>query len=78
VWHDVTKKVEVAIGKGRCRVEAAVLSPDQRHLAVCTEVRTLFGLCVHQAGFVYAIEDQSIVGQVAKGRRTSEGWSDNK
>jgi len=78
VWNDVAKKVEVTIGKGRCRVEAAVLSPDRRHLAVCTEVRTLLGLRVHQAGLIYAMEEQSIVGKVAKGHRTSNVWSDGR
>jgi hypothetical protein len=57
-------------------VEAAVLSPDKRHLAVCTEVRTLLGFRVHRAGLIYAIDDHSIVGRVAQGRCTSEGWSE--
>lgn len=75
LWDAVTTKVASVLGKGRYRMEAAVLSPDRRHLAVCVEARTLLGFRVRQAGLVYAINDQSIVGQVAQGRRTSEGWS---
>jgi superfamily II DNA or RNA helicase len=78
LWNAVTAKVAAALGSGRCRVEAAALSPDRRYLAVCTEVRTLLGFRVRQAGLVYAIGDHSVVGQVAQGRRTSEGWSEVK
>jgi WD40 repeat protein len=78
LWDDVTTKVAAALGKGRCRVEAAILSPDGQHLAVCSEVRTLLGFRVHQAGLVYAIGEHSIVGRAALGRRTSEGWSGAK
>ena len=78
LWNAVTTKVAATLGKGRCRVEAAVLSPDKRHLAVCSEVRTLLGFRVHQVGLVYAIDDHSVIGRVAQGRRTSEGWSEMK
>jgi len=78
LWDTVTTKVAAVLGKGRCRVEAAALSPDRRHLAVCSEVRTLLGFRVHQAGLVYAISDHSVVGRAAQGRRTSEGWSEVK
>ena len=78
LWDAVETKVAATIGKGRCRVEAAVLSPDEQHLAVCCEVRTLLGFRVHQAGLVYAIGDHSVVGRVALGRRTAEGWLEVK
>lgn len=78
LWDAVATKVATALGKRRCRVEAAVLSPDGKHLAVCSEVRTLLSFRVHQAGFVYAIGDRSIVGRIPLGRRTSEGWSQVK
>jgi hypothetical protein len=78
LWDAVTTKVAAALGSGRCRVEAAVLSPDRRHLAVCSEVRTLLGFRVRQAGLVYSIGDHSVVGRAAQGRRTSDGWSEVK
>ena len=78
IWEDITKKTEKVIGKGHCRVEVAVLSPDKQRLAVSVVVRTLFGLSVRQVGLLYEMEKQSIVGMIAQGRRTSGGWSDEK
>ncbi len=78
LWDTVATEITAKLGKGWCRVEAAVLSPDRRHLAVCSEVRTLLGFRVNQAGLVYAIGDHSILGRTAQGRRTSEGWSEVK
>jgi superfamily II DNA or RNA helicase len=75
-WDDAAVKLTATLGKGRCRVEATVLSQNKRHLAICSEVRTMLGLKVRQAGFVYSIEDRSIVGRVAQGRRTSAGWTE--
>jgi hypothetical protein len=75
-WDIVTTQVAAAVGRGRCRVEAAQLSPDRRHLAVCAEIRTRFGFRVHQAGLVFSIGDHSVVGRVAQGRRSSAGWSE--
>jgi superfamily II DNA or RNA helicase len=76
MWAAVTTEIAAVLGKGRYRVEAAVLSPDGRHLAVCFEVRTWLGFRVHTAGLVYDTGDHSAVGRVAQGRR-SEGWSTN-
>ncbi len=77
LWDAVATKVAAMLGKGRCRIESAILSPNKRHLAVCGEVRTLLGFRVQQAGLVYAIDEHSVVGRVALGRRT-EGWSEIK
>jgi hypothetical protein len=74
MWDAVATKVAATLGRGRCRVEAAVLAPGGRHLAVCSEIRTLLGFRVHQAGFVYAIKNNSVVGRVVQGRRASKGW----
>lgn len=78
VWPDVRKKAELAIGKGRCRVVAAVASSDQRRLAVCMEARTIIGLRVRHAGLLYEIDGRSLMGMIALGHRTSGGWSDDK
>ena len=74
-WDTATVKIVAAVGKARCRLEAAVLSPDKRHLAICAEVRTMLGLRVRHVGAVYAIADQAVVGQVVQGFRTKDGWS---
>ena len=76
-WTTIAQKLEAALGKGRCRIVAASLSPDKLHLAVCAEVRTLLGLQRRHAGAVYSLNDNSIVGRVALGRRTSAGWLDD-
>jgi superfamily II DNA or RNA helicase len=73
-WDEIASKASSALRGSRCRVETAHVSPDKRHLAICSEVRTLLGLRVHQAGLLYSIEDGSIVGRVAMGKRTPNGW----
>ena len=78
LWDAVAEKVAATLGKGRCQVVAAILSPDMLHLAICDEVRTLLGFRVRHAGMVYSINDHSIVGRVAQGERTSEGWTEQK
>jgi hypothetical protein len=73
-WDDVASKASSALRGSRCRVETAHASPDKRHLAICSEVRTLLGFRVHQAGLLYSIEDGSIIGRIAMGKRTPQGW----
>jgi superfamily II DNA or RNA helicase len=73
-WETIGLKTSNALRGSRCHVEAAYVSPDKRHLAVCTEVRTLLGLRVQQAGLLYSIEDSSIIGRIAVGKRTPKGW----
>jgi hypothetical protein len=78
LWEMITTDISKTLRTGRCRIEAAAYSPDRRHLAVSSEVRTLLGLRVRQVGFVYSIDDHSIVGRLAQGRRTREGWAEIK
>ena len=78
LWETIAIKVTSVLGKGRCRVIAAILSPDRLHLAICAEVRTLLGFRVRHAGMVYSINDHSIVGRAAQGERSSEGWAELK
>ena len=73
-WEDIAAKASTALRGSRCRVETAYVSPDKRHLAICSEVRTLLGLRVHQAGMLYSMEDGAIVGRIAMGKRTPKGW----
>jgi hypothetical protein len=72
-WEDIAFKVSTALSS-RCCVETARVSPDARHIAICSEVRTLLGLRVHQAGLLYSIDEQAIVGRIAMGKRTPKGW----
>jgi superfamily II DNA or RNA helicase len=76
LWDAVATKGSAAIGRGRCRVESAILSPNRQHLAICAEVRTLLGFRVRRAGLVYSVAENSIVGRLTQGERTSEGWTE--
>jgi hypothetical protein len=58
-WEDIAAKASTALRGSRCRVETAHVSPDKRHLAICSEVRTMLGFRVHQAGMLYSMEDGS-------------------
>jgi hypothetical protein len=73
-WEDIASQASIALRGSRCRVETAHVSPDKRHLAICSEVRTMLGFRVHQAGMLYSIEDAAIVGRIAMGKRTAKGW----
>jgi len=78
LWETIAAKGSVALGGGRCRLEAAQTSPDGRHLAVCSEVRGFFGISVHKAGFLYSFDGDQIVGRIALGRRSPTGWVSEK
>ena len=73
-WEDIASQASELLRGSRCRVEIAQLSPDKHHLAVCSQVKTLLGLRVRQAGLLYSIEERSIVGRIAVGKRTSADW----
>jgi superfamily II DNA or RNA helicase len=73
-WEDIAFKASTALRGSRCSVETARVSPDKRHVAICSEVRTFLGLRVHQAGLLYSVEDGAIVGRIAMGKRTPKGW----
>jgi len=77
IWNALTINIAEILGRSRdqCRVESAILSPDEQSLAVCSEVRTWWGLKIRQAGFVYSISNNCVIGSVVQGQRTSEGWS---
>lgn len=78
LWDAIAAKVSAMLGGGRCRIEAAVLSPESKHLAVCAQVRTLLGFRVRYAGLIYEIENSSVVGRLVQGRRSSNGWEEIK
>jgi hypothetical protein len=66
LWNSLSDKIAIKLGKGKCRIESAVLSPDGGNLAICCEVRTWLGLKVNHVGLVYSINECSIVGEIAK------------
>ena len=74
IWDLVTQKASAALGRGRCKVEAAILSPDSRSLAVSVEIKTFLGLKLHHGGLVYSIPDKAVVGRSIQGKRGQQGW----
>jgi hypothetical protein len=70
----IATRASIELRGARCKLESSIISPGRRHLAVCVEMRTLLGLRLRHAGFVFEIESQSIVGRVAQGRRSATGW----
>ena len=74
LWDDVALMISNAVGGGRCKVEAAVLSPDKQHLAICAEVRTMLGFRVRHVGSLYSIKEPNLVGRMVQGRRAPSGW----
>lgn len=74
IWPTIATQISSALGGKRSRIESAQYSPDRKHLAVCTEVRSLLGLRVHCVGAVYSINDRSIIGHVVLGKRGQYGW----
>lgn len=78
LWATIAAKASAALGGSRCRLEAAQSSPDGQHLAVCSEVRRFLGFKVHQAGMIYSVNDNQIIGHVALGKRTQNGWTESR
>jgi superfamily II DNA or RNA helicase len=76
LWEMIATKTSEALHGKRCKIESARSSVDRRYLAICSEIRTLLGLRLHYAGLLYSIEDASIVGRIALGKRTTKGWTE--
>ncbi len=77
VWPSAIISTLRILGKGKCEIEAAELSPDGNNLAICMEVRTMLRLIVRHVGFIYSIKDNAVVGRIAKGQRLNKGWFEN-
>jgi hypothetical protein len=74
LWDKVAGQVTAALKGGKCRVEAAVLSPAKRHLATCAEAQRFLGIWVRQVGAVYAMDEKTVVGRIVSGKRGPRGW----
>ncbi len=74
LWDAAALRESALLGRARCRVESAVLSPDRAHLAIVSEVRTMFGLRSRRSGFLYATADDDVTGRIALGQRGAAGW----
>jgi superfamily II DNA or RNA helicase len=75
LWVHIGDRMAIALKGGKPRVEAALLSPSKKHLAICSESKTMLGLRVRQMGAIYDLSDQSIVGRIAEGKRNGTAWA---
>jgi superfamily II DNA or RNA helicase len=78
MWDEIADRTGALLKGGKCRIEAATLSPAGRHLAVCCEVRTLLGIRVHQLGAIYDLAESAHIGRLAEGKRGDAGWVERK
>jgi hypothetical protein len=74
IWDEIAQRLNRAMKGGKCRIEAAILSPSKQRLATCAESKTMLGLRVHQVGAVYDLIDDAIIGRLAEGKRNGSGW----
>ena len=74
IWDKIAQRLNLVMKGGKCRIEAAILSPSKKRLATCAEFKTMLGLRVHQIGAVYDLVDDAIVGRLAEGKRNGSGW----
>jgi hypothetical protein len=73
LWELIASRLNVAV-KGKIHTTSATISPTGKRLAVVADAKVFFGIRVTVVGFVYDIDQTSIVGAIAKGRRTAKGW----
>jgi superfamily II DNA or RNA helicase len=78
LWTSIANSASNAIGKKRCKVEAADLSPDKQHLALSLEVQSWMGFKVEQGGLLYSLNNKAIVGRFILGKRGTTGWVQNQ
>ena len=75
-WPDIAERIAATNGGGKYSIEAAQLSPDQLHLAICSEHRTLFGMRNYQVGALYEVASGSIIGRICTGKRGRSEWTE--
>lgn len=73
-WNEVAEKMSSALAGRTCRIEAATLSPTGRHLATCSEVKSMLGLRVRHAAGIYSLAERSIEGRIPEGKRSAAIW----
>jgi hypothetical protein len=75
-WDHIAGLISTATKGGKCHVEAAILSPSNKHLATCSERRAMLGMRVHQVGALFDLTSNSIVGRICTGKRGRESWNE--
>jgi hypothetical protein len=75
-WRDVANHISAANNGGKYNVRAAILSPDNQHLATCAELKAMLGMRVYQVGALYDLTSDSIIGRICTGRRGRDTWTE--
>jgi hypothetical protein len=70
----ITGALEKKLGGGKFRIVSGAVSPTKAALAVCAETRSMLGLKSRFLGFVFRLDRKDIIGDVAEGKRTRQGW----
>ena len=58
----------------KSKIVSGSISPTKNSLAVCAEVKHLLGLKTRYVGFVFSPATKEILGNLAQGKRTKQGW----
>jgi len=58
----------------KAKIVSGATSPTKTALAVCAEVKLLLGLKTKHVGFIFSPHSRKIVGKVAQGKCTKQGW----
>jgi hypothetical protein len=74
MWGKIASRLSDALKGGKCRVEAAVVSPSRQRIASCSEWKTLLGFRVHHVGAIYDVAENVLIGRLVEGKRGSDGW----
>ncbi len=74
-WSSIVTKTAEILGNRKNEIESAELSLDGELLAICMQVRTMLGLKMRHAGFVYSKKDNIVLGRIGRGKREVNGWT---
>ncbi|GAB1716956.1 MAG: hypothetical protein NTAFB05_19980 [Nitrobacter sp.] len=72
-WDEIHPHLAVVLKTGKCRIEAAQLSPDRSKLALVAEVKSMFGLRTQHAGVLYSLDQNAVLGRVPVVKRDEGG-----
>jgi hypothetical protein len=62
------------LGGQKCRMISGAISPTKSAMAVCAEAKSYLGLKTNYVGCVFLPDIRDVVGKVAIGKRTKQGW----
>jgi superfamily II DNA or RNA helicase len=66
--------VSRALEGRKCRIVSGVISPTKSAMAICAEVKSYMGLKTNYVGCVFSPTSRNVIGKVAMGKRTKQGW----